>query len=302
MALDNKFELLDSYLSNKLSGAEKTAFEQQLGADAELAREYRLQQQVVDGIRQARTLQLKTMLQGVAIPPAHVGVSVGVKALIGVTVAGLVATGLFFYLSPSEEAPAQEQIVTSESQPVQPQETEPEPDQKIDSALTPEPETKAENKSEPVTTVTTREAVTPKKTEAPTPKIVVAPRTKDSIAKSVQVFDPSEDSAAKAPERIVTEAPAKPAVAKSALIVKTDSKNKKYNFHYQFKNGELYLYGPFDKKLIDIMEFFGENKHTIFLYHENKYYLLSESSEKIKPLSAITDSALLKKLKENRNK
>jgi len=84
------------------------------------------------------------------------------------------------------------------------------------------------------------------------------------------------------------------------MTVKTDANNKKYNFHYQFKNGELYLYGPFDKKLIEIMEFFSDNKHTVFLFHENKYYLLNEASDKVKPLTAITDPALIRKLKEHR--
>jgi hypothetical protein len=78
--------------------------------------------------------------------------------------------------------------------------------------------------------------------------------------------------------------------------------NKKYNYHYQFKDGKLFLYGPFEKELYEIMEFFNEEKRTLFLYHNENYYLLKDNSTSLKPLNPIQDTELLNKLKEYRNK
>ena len=49
------------------------------------------------------------------------------------------------------------------------------------------------------------------------------------------------------------------------------------------------------------MEFFADDKRTVFLFYKDHYYLLPEADQQIRPLSAITDAELLKKLKEYRN-
>ena len=48
------------------------------------------------------------------------------------------------------------------------------------------------------------------------------------------------------------------------------------------------------------MEFFSDNKRTMFLYYKDNYYLLNEENETVKPLAPINDAALLKKLKDYR--
>ncbi len=115
----------------------------------------------------------------------------------------------------------------------------------------------------------------------------------------MDVFDPSEEteSSAARPETKTSESSP---LSKSSIVVETDNSNKKYNFHYQFKNGKLYLYGTFEKNLYEIMEFFSGNKRTVFLYYKDSYYLLNEENETIKPLAPINDPSLLKKLKDYR--
>ena len=48
------------------------------------------------------------------------------------------------------------------------------------------------------------------------------------------------------------------------------------------------------------MEFFSDNKRTVFLFYKDSYYLLNEEDEKIKPLAPINDPTLIKKLKDYR--
>jgi hypothetical protein len=303
MALEKDFDLLDGYIRNTLSADDKAAFEQKLQADPSLKREYNLQQKIAEGIRKARVAELKSMLNNVPIPSSYgTEISVGAKTLIGLVAAGLVATGIYFYLDQKEETTAAEQQpITKTEQPVEVQkeieQPTPEPEtNSTPSTAVPEPEKPKEQPS----VVVEKEQPAVKETTSVSKPVVVAPKQKDSLSKpEINVFDPSEETETKAAEN-KTATESTPKSAKSSLMVKTDSKNKKYNFHYQFKNGELYLYGPFDKKLIEIMEFFSENKHTVFLFHENKYYLLNEANEKVKPLAAISDPALIKKLKEHR--
>ena len=93
----------------------------------------------------------------------------------------------------------------------------------------------------------------------------------------------------------------KSALTASHIQVETDSSSKKYNFHYQFNNGKLQLFGPFDKSLYEILEINGDN-HAVFLFYRENYYLLDEQQNQITKLQLIKDSALLKKLKEYRGR
>jgi hypothetical protein len=312
MALEKDFELLDEYLRNKLDVADKAAFEQKLQANADLQREYKLQQKIAEGLRKARTTELKNMLNNIPVSSVHGSeISTGVKTLISLTVAGLVATGIYLYLDKDETETPARQITKTETPADIPAETETEstptseaePDANTNapassapsSTETPQPE---KSKQQPVVT----EQQPAAKESASVNKPVIAPKQKDSVSKpEIHVFEPGEETESTKAVDDKTATESTPKTNKTTLTVKTDANNKKYNFHYQFKNGELYLFGPFDKKLIEIMEFFSDNKHTVFLFHENKYYLLNEASEKVKPLSAITDQTLIKKLKEHRS-
>jgi hypothetical protein len=85
-----------------------------------------------------------------------------------------------------------------------------------------------------------------------------------------------------------------------SIAVEIDTKNKKYDFHYQFKDGKLFLYGPFENDLYEILEFFSDDKRTMFLFYQENFYLLKDDNEKLKPLGAIQDPSLIKKLKDYR--
>jgi len=93
----------------------------------------------------------------------------------------------------------------------------------------------------------------------------------------------------------------KSVVSVSHIAVETDTANKNYNFHYQFASGKLFLYGPFDKSVYEILEINSDN-HSVFLFHRDNYYLLDEKQLKITHLEPIKDTALIRKLKEYRGK
>ena len=95
----NNFELIDDYLANRLQEQDRKAFEQQLDGDPALKEEVEFQQQVVHGVRQARVAELKSMLNNVPVSGNYWS---GGKIAAAVVTAGIVSTGLYFYVNENE--------------------------------------------------------------------------------------------------------------------------------------------------------------------------------------------------------
>jgi hypothetical protein len=293
MASEKDLELLDQYVSNRLTAQDRSAFEKKLNSDTSLKNEFNLQQRVVEKIREARVKELKTMFNNVpasALEPA--GTSLVTQVTLGVAIVGAIGAGVYLYLNREDKVADQrlsnqEEVVTPAPEAIEPQQET----SKQEEPVTPEPNS-------------SKEVVPPvenDKQDSETAKSPEAANTKEEPKgpAPLDVFDPSEETEASpaTPESVISESTP---LTKSSIVVETDSNNKKYNFHYQFRNGKLYLYGTFEKNLYEIMEFFSDNKRTVFLYYKDSYYLLNEENETIKPLAPINDPSLLKKLKDYR--
>lgn len=297
MASEKDLELLDQYVSNRLAAQDRTAFEQKLAADSSLRQELQIQQRVVEKIRQARVSELKTMFNNIPASALETsGTSVGTKIALWAAVATVTGAGVYFYIvsgnnDASTEPSRQEQVIDQTPETTEPVEppaaTDEQPavtqDQKpTENSVSPQ----AENQDEV--------------SETPQSQDGVKPGDSANGRAPLDVFDPTEE------EKQSTDARRQPGVTestplhKSSIAVEFDSDNKRYDFHYQFKNGKLLMYGTFEKNLYEIMEFFSDNKRTVFLYYKDNYYLLNEENDEVKPLTPINDPLLLKKLKDYR--
>lgn len=291
MAVEKDFELLDDYLANRLNAEDAAAFEQQVQADPQLAQELNIQKELVEGLKKARAAELKAMLNNIPVSPVNGGSSTLVKTGTWVVVAGLVATGLYFYFSQEEETTSakvtSEQPVVAEpevkeAEPAATAQTQPQPDQTQAEQQQPAAVVEESEKKKEKTTAT-QPAVKPKPVEA---------------------YDPSAEEpteAVKKYEHEQLEVVSK-AFVTSSIEVETDTMHKKYNFHYVFSEGKLILYGAFEKHLYEILEFIGDEKRTIVLFYKTNYYLLDINKTTPTKLSPIHDARLLKKLKEHRSK
>lgn len=292
MAIEKDLELLDSFIGNRLNAEEQGAFEQKLNADPELKREYNLQHKIVEGIRKARITELKTMLNNVPVAPTSANEALSLsKVLIGIVIVGAISSGLYFYFNQDESLPQQE-IVTS--QPLVETENTPvvESTEASDAEIKNSLEQAAVSSDQPAKNNEALPVIPKKEGTAVEQERATAPK--------MDVYDPGEEATVNREEENL-DIRKGTASTKEKIEVTTESNNKKYKFHYQFKEGKLFLYGSFKKDLYEIMEFFSDdNKRTAFLYYENNYYLLNEENEKIKPLTAIADQVLLKKLKDYR--
>lgn len=286
MATERDFELLDDYLSNRLSPEEKALFEQKLNADSELSNEMVVQRELVKGIQNARIAELKAMLNNVPVTPLpNPGTSVLMKLAVGTAVVGVVATGIW-YFNKEKAAPVistiETPVVTKDSNVVS-EKTE------VTPTVTPEVETK--------------EVETKPKTQSGTAKQQQAVKDSEVQAKpDINVYDPTTEDSEGTKDHInqAESEPSELGKAEPSMAVSVDRTSKDYSFHYQYKEGKLFLYGPFEANLYEIMEFFNNNKRTVFLHYKTDYYLLKEVDAKIRPLAPITDPALINKLEESR--
>jgi hypothetical protein len=291
MALERELEMLDDYVANRLSDADRSVMEAKIASDTELKRELSIQQQVIEGLRRARIAQLKQMLQNTPIPPPTGGQALLVKLGTAVVTAGIIGTGLYFFLKDDKGSVAQESAAPTQQEPVatDSQAQQPATGPAIDSQA-----------SEPRPEMKTPAQTTDKKNKT---KVDTSARTAREPQKPA-AFDPTSEetstSATPSGDAPVISGSAKNANASSIAI--ENVVDKKYNFHYQFKDGKLLLYGPFSERTTyEILEFFDGNKgNTVILYYKDGYYLLHEDADKVTPLKPITDPVLLGKLKEYR--
>jgi len=276
MATERDLELLDDYLANRMQGEAKSAFENQLKADPTLQSEMVMQQRLVKAIKDARVAELKKMLNNTPVPPVSYGGSAVMKFAAGSIVAGLIATGVYLYFDRNNTAAvAEEEIKLAEKEAA-------EDEHMLGSESATEKNTaKEEEKTSSTETAKTNTSATSETTKP-----------------ALEVYDPSaeiEEIEEPADER---RSPAR--AGAPSINVQVEKSNDQ--FSYQFKEGRLMLFGPFEKNLYEILEFFSAEKRTVFLYYKNNYYLLKDDSEDIQELRQVTDPALIKKLREYQKK
>jgi hypothetical protein len=288
MATEKDLELLDDYLSNRMKGQEKIDFEKRLESDASLQHELGLQKGFIEGIKKARVAELKAMLSEIAIP-APSNSSLMIKAALTAVVVAVVGTGLYFLVN-KDEVEVSPQVDTEETLAVQP---------------TPQEETAPIEKTEEV--VPQEQEVAPDQSatkNTPGKKTDTENEREENALKqpTVAPYDPTKELEDGGEKPEVVEENNTPSISTSSIAVITDDTDKKLNFHYQFKDGKLFLLGSFEKDLYEILEFFRNNQRTIFLYYNSNYYLLDEAQSQPTPLKAITDPTLLQRLKDSRGK
>ncbi len=280
-------ELIDNYLTNRLTQSEKLAFELQVASDPSLKADVNLQKNIVNSIKNARATELKSMLNNVSIGAPVSASFTNLKIAAGIIGAGILIGSLYYYYTPKglTEVP---NLSTSIQDSVQGNDSA-ESTQKLIPVEEPIKESKQQVVAEPK-----EEKALDRKNKTDITSEVNQPK--------IEVIDPTDEMSSEDNQsNIVTSENSKSGVTASHIQVETDSSSKKYNFHYQFNEGKLQLFGPFDKSLYEILEINGDS-HAVFLFYRENYYLLDEKQDKITKLSLIKDSSLINRLKEYRGR
>lgn len=275
-------ELINAYLDNELSDADRLNFEQRLDGDAVLQQELALQKDIVEGIRLARKTQLKQMLNNVPVAQTTVwsaGKIAAVVAIVAATIAGI------FYFMPDNNSDVPS-TTTELNEPIAEK----------------TPEVTVGTETEETDNLQSDEEVPAQEENEP-----VAETTEDSVEENVE-SQPEDKRPVVAPnfEREDTERSDVTAPDGSILgdkvstptdtDVEINASSENYTFHYAFEPGMLKLYGDFEKELYEILEFNTAEGSVWFLEYQSKYYFLDNSSDEIRPLSEVTDAKLLEVL------
>jgi len=280
MADERDFELLDDYLTHRMSEQDRSAFGQKLQADPDLQHEYALQQRMIQGIKDARSAELKSMLNKVAAPANGPANTLAFKIILGTVASLILAAGAYWYVDRGDLKTQEPQVLSEEQAPVEkPDEIEVEPEIKPEGVQTPVPV-----------------PVQPKVEQEKNQTSAGTEQSKPSLAKRP---DPLQAPAGKSEEEPAFSSNTES--GNSTLIVETNGENARYTFHYQFTGGKLILFGPFEQDQYAIREFSAAGKRTVFMYHNDRYYLLEDSDDRIRQLNPVTDPDLLEKLKDYHN-
>lgn len=302
----SNFDQIQAYLENEMTQAEKLQFESMLQANSDLNKEYVFQSEIIEGLKKERHQQLKNRLNAV-----EVGEFAGqyglVKILASVTIAAVVGVGAFLYFSNDSVE------------------------------VTPPSETKSlaiDDEHSHATVLDEKDTETTVTKNVPIE--VAKPKAQDSdkqvTAQELTSTDESTDKIIESSEEVVTvksNRPVKPDVIedfeevskddnvelpniekslgnkgnfnKSNIEIETDNSRKKYSFHYQFKNGKLFLLGSFDKGLYEILEFNKADGRNLYLFYNDNFYAIDENNKEITPLSKIEDEKVIDNLRNLKN-
>ncbi|MFN7494131.1 MAG: anti-sigma factor family protein, partial [Cyclobacteriaceae bacterium] len=169
----SNIELMDDYLTNRLSDSDKAAFENQMATDPALKAEVELQKQIIESVRKARAAELKTMLNQVPVS-APVSFSLPVMRMAASIVgAGAMILAFSYYFNYSSEKPKMATSLEDSIKKVDPADFEPleEP--------TAEPQPSKEEVNAPASEQKEVKKSTPVVSPVQQPKIDVVDPTKD---------------------------------------------------------------------------------------------------------------------------
>jgi hypothetical protein len=296
-------ENIESYIANKMSASDKVLFENELAKDPLLSNEINLQKDIVESLKAFRKAELKGRLNNIEV---SIGSSyTGIKVAASVILASLLSFGTYSYFTsnnPQDSKEVTEKIALNnnsinnnnstpsviEQNTVNNTDSEIKVSKKDGIAIV----NKAAKKKTSETDVKA-----PAKTEE---QHIVLPSPN-----SLDVKDKFEDN-----EKFQTENDIQ--MPKGDLGQAThqnnvtdlhiEVKNTKKQFHYQYYNNKLFLYGEFDSSPYEIFELNSKKDKELYLFYNNDFYGLKQGQTKITPLQLIKDNEKLEALKALRNK
>ncbi|MES2731642.1 MAG: zf-HC2 domain-containing protein [Bacteroidota bacterium] len=304
---------IEAYLRNELSPRERSEFEAHITQDPLLQNELTIQSEIISALQNYRKVELKQRLNQIDVStvanPSNYLKIVGL-AFIAVI---LVGVGTFLYLNQNEIAEP-----TTPSQATAQTDTTPLPtiEKELPSATQPpllsaDTSQQATWENTPSDTKTEEWVVPASKLPAvkspksqPTGSKAIRPENEKKNLQRESVDDATKHGAATdVMSKKLVEAPKEEGINTGGRIAPNTEKNlgklnivrsdSKYNFHYQFKNGDFTLYGDFSR---GYKRFFLKNQE--YLFFEDNFYPIDTNQVTITPLLKVTDAKQLEQLRE----
>ena len=286
------YDIVGAYLDNELEGEALRDFKTELATNPALNKELEFQQQLIEGIKENRMLDLKTRLDNIPVSGGAGAMTFG-KIVSGVVILAGVGYGVFKIIGIDESSTQQPDIISEvvENRPdaIQPA-TEDEPNQNLseeeagrvqkETVITRKQDTVEDNAMEKLNS---GDIITP---DVPEP---IDEFETDKISEDDIVVPSKNLGTMEYPDE-------------SNLEISIISNRRKYKFHYQVKTGQLILYGNFDEEPYQLLEINAGNDKHLYLYFKGKYYEIDKKTQEVAPLIKITNRKLISALNKLKDK
>ena len=279
---------IEAYLTGDLSEAERISVESAMSSDPSFKAEVDFQKDVIDGIKEFRKTQLKARLQNIEVSAGNGNGTLFKYAASLFTAATLGAGILYFTSNTKSESPEVKspELTINEnntSSDISNSETTPsdlaskkDKDKKKKSNSS-QNESNNTNSNTPSNDLT--KPVEPD-FNMPTENVT---KTDDFNSNGVEV--PNGDIAKGAVKSV-----------KGIDEVKISDKNVK-ELSYQYFNNELFLYGDFNARPYELVEYNSNKSPRLFIKFDGAIYELKNNTTKQTPMKEVTDPALLDQIK-----
>lgn len=297
MTEKNYFKLIEPYLNGELSSKEMKELEHALQQDPLLKGEFELQSQIVSGIRNYGSQQLKARLAAIEVPPVSAPAAISLPKWAMPVAAGIILSlGTAWFFQQNDDGLLSATAIAINI----PQ------DNSIHSFVPDAPQLEEKE-------------VEAKKTDVPTVTPVYKEKAKQVAEK---VANPATDPKTNADENTVAEVQPQhllnfddedlpkfnetaPVKSKPFDVKIADKKNvdihlegtSEHSFHYKYFNNKLFLYGDFKNIPYEILEINKKEGHQLFLYYQDSVYAIKDNTMDISPLLPIHNQDLASQLK-----
>jgi hypothetical protein len=275
MSSENEI-LIEKYIKGELNSSELEAFETNLKTNAELVKELDFQQNLVEGIKVARANALKARLNTLEIP-ANNNSFYKIAAIIAIIL------GLGFWLWDANFNKTEENLIvnvgSNTSNTIVEKETIVNTDIK-EEVIVSEVETKTE-------TVVENKSVEKEKS------VVNASGDVPILPNNMEFSDDLADKSLKSEDNDLLKRVDVDRKTLNINVVTTSA----YNFHYQYSEKQLLLYGNFENVKYQIIQYNSQQKTLLYLYLNNAFYEINTDKNSIQSLVEVTDKTKLAELK-----
>ncbi|MBK6264801.1 hypothetical protein JKA74_07115 [Marivirga sp. S37H4] len=297
MSETNYFRLIDAYFDGSIRPEQKVMLENKIQTDPLLKAEFELQKNIINGISQVRTQQLKSRLSAIDVSGSgSMLLGSGVKWLAGtLTIASFLSVWLYWYMS---DTSTYEQLNIELSDKINWK------DQSIDMEVP-----KAINQFAENDPFQSKES-NPKQKERfvnnlapnPTSRNVKTTTQKDESAKAKpqslltfqddNLFHPSNE---KEFNKSIDNTLSKDITSETEIIFHNEP-DVKEKYHYKYFNNKLYLYGDFQNEPYEIIELHSQGKKQLFLSYQDSIYIINDNVTNITSLEKVKDEMLILEL------
>ncbi|MDA0194310.1 MAG: hypothetical protein O2887_04475 [Bacteroidetes bacterium] len=288
MTNSNYSKIVEQYLEGEMSKKEVLGFEEMLQQDPVLKSELVSQQQIIEGLKDYRILELKGRLNNIDVTPGFfqtVASNSMVQVTSGVLLTGSLLLGGYLWMTSSEKSSIVDFQVNSKSTILAESEFVINPNLKVPTIDLGEilhnntnPDSKNVFESPIIEDVPVAEDL------AIIPNVVV-PNLNEYPAEDDKDISTDEPNIAIAfPNK------------EQKQVEIENIEDSKYDFHYKFYNNKLYLYGDFRGIPYEIFEINGKSGKRLFLFHDNIYYRILDSVNEATKLQKVANVDLISDL------